>query len=177
MGDNRQYKSSMSAIMPFESLPDENWLPVVDYEDLYLVSDFGRISRFGKILKPGRGCGRNRHRLICLSRNGRSKTMRVHRLVLTAFVGPCPKGMQGLHWDDDAHNNHLSNLYWGTPGQNMQDKVRNGKHYNTKKTHCPKRHEYTPKNTYIGPDGWRACRACRKQAVLDHHKRRKLEKV
>ena len=33
-------------------------------------------------------------------------------------------------------------------------------HYNTRKTHCAKGHEYTEANTRITPQGYRKCRAC-----------------
>jgi len=55
------------------------------------------------------------------------KWIQVHRLVLEAFVGPCPDGMQGLHWDDDVSNNCISNLRWGTPRENKVDASRNGR--------------------------------------------------
>lgn len=32
-------------------------------------------------------------------------------------------------------------------------------------THCRNDHEYTPENTYIRPDGYRACRACIRDAM------------
>lgn len=49
----------------------------------------------------------------------------IHRLVLEAFVGPCPEGLQSCHDPDpDPSNNNLSNLRWGTPKENMADKMR-----------------------------------------------------
>jgi len=33
---------------------------------------------------------------------------------------------------------------------------------NTRKTHCPENHAYTPENTLIGKDGKRRCRKCRR---------------
>lgn len=53
-------------------------------------------------------------------------TVRVHRLVLEAFIGSCPVGMQGLHNDDDQSNNKLRNLRYGTPAENTADSIRNG---------------------------------------------------
>lgn len=50
----------------------------------------------------------------------------VHRLVLTAFVGPCPPGHVGLHNDGRSGNNRLSNLRWGTLKDNVRDALRHG---------------------------------------------------
>ncbi len=51
----------------------------------------------------------------------------VHHLVLSAFVGPCPEGMEGCHFPDrDPSNNRLENLRWGTHTTNMQDAVVHG---------------------------------------------------
>lgn len=51
----------------------------------------------------------------------------VHRLVLEAFVGPCPKGMQACHFPDpNRSNNRLSNLRWDTPKNNHDDKRKHG---------------------------------------------------
>ena len=38
-----------------------------------------------------------------------------------------------------------------------------GWHHNSIKTHCPQRHEYTEGNTLISPEGWRICRACKRE--------------
>ena len=50
----------------------------------------------------------------------------IHVLVLEAFVGPCPPGMECRHADGDPTNNRLSNLSWGTPAQNAEDRIRHG---------------------------------------------------
>lgn len=53
----------------------------------------------------------------------------VHAAVLTAFVGPRPKGMQCCHNDGNAANNRLENLRWDTPKNNTADTIKMGKHY------------------------------------------------
>ena len=58
---------------------------------------------------------------------GRGRQRFVHRLVLEAFVGPCPDGMECRHLDDDPGNNRLGNLCWGTPAENTDDRFRNGR--------------------------------------------------
>lgn len=50
----------------------------------------------------------------------------VHRLVLEAFVGPCPEGMQACHNDGNPSNNCLHNLRWDTAKSNHADKVSHG---------------------------------------------------
>lgn len=51
----------------------------------------------------------------------------VHSLVLEAYVGPCPSGMECRHLDGDQFNNRLDNLCWGTPSDNKRDVVRHGR--------------------------------------------------
>jgi hypothetical protein len=55
-----------------------------------------------------------------------ARNWRVHRLVLLAFVGPCPSGLIATHLDGTRTNNRLSNLAWRTPKDNSQDAVRHG---------------------------------------------------
>jgi HNH endonuclease len=57
----------------------------------------------------------------------RDQRRRVHRLILEAFVGPRPPGMECRHLDGDHGNNRLSNICWGTPADNTADKIRHGR--------------------------------------------------
>ena len=50
----------------------------------------------------------------------------LHRLVLTAFVGPCPEGMEACHNDGTRNNNHVDNLRWDTRTNNNLDKRKHG---------------------------------------------------
>jgi hypothetical protein len=63
-------------------------------------------------------------------RKGRTKIYRlIHRLVLEAFVGPCPDGMECCHGPDhNPSNNTLPNLRWGTKKENQADRITNGTH-------------------------------------------------
>jgi hypothetical protein len=49
----------------------------------------------------------------------------VHRLVLTAFVGPQQKTQVVRHLNDDPLDNWLDNLAYGTHEENKQDQIRN----------------------------------------------------
>lgn len=51
----------------------------------------------------------------------------VHRLVLEAFGGPCPDGMECRHLDGVRTNNAASNLCWGTRQDNADDRKRHGR--------------------------------------------------
>lgn len=150
---------------------EERWLPVVNYEGIYEVSDQGRVRSLDR--KDARGRqrrGRMRslakqpsgHLTVALCRERVQQHYQVHWLVLEAFVGPRPAGMFGCHWDDDPSNNHLDNLRWATRSENVKDSVRNGTHHMARRTHCPQGHEYTPENTYRKPSGQRYCRECRR---------------
>jgi hypothetical protein len=54
---------------------------------------------------------------------------KVHRLVLFAFVGPCPAGMECRHLNGNPQDNRVSNLRWGTHSENSRDAVRHGTCY------------------------------------------------
>src|SRR6266545_5079971 len=71
-------------------------------------------------------CGKKRYRSVQFWVNGKKTNLLVHRLVLEAFVGPRPLGMECCHEDDDPDNNRLGNLRWGTPKDNSADARRNG---------------------------------------------------
>lgn len=53
-------------------------------------------------------------------------TRRVHELVLTTFVGPCPSGLECRHLDGNPARCALANLAWGTHRENEADKYRHG---------------------------------------------------
>jgi hypothetical protein len=68
-----------------------------------------------------RGYGR-----VVLCRAGIMRKVMIHQLVLEAFVGPCPPGMECRHLDGNPRNNRLGNLAWGTKTENRQDQFRHG---------------------------------------------------
>lgn len=51
---------------------------------------------------------------------------RIHVLVLLAFVGPCPDGLEARHRDGNKRNNKLTNLIYGTKSANEMDKIAHG---------------------------------------------------
>lgn len=161
---------------------DEQWLPVPGYAH-YEVSDQGRVrsidrvvqGRWGPLAKKGRilqQSDQGRYLVVTLYRDKRPKLFLVQWLVLLAFVGPRPEKLEALHYDDDPHNNRLTNLRWGTPGDNAQDCIRNGNHPKANIAKCPRGHEYTVENTYVTPStGDRICRTCTKERGEQHKTR------
>jgi hypothetical protein len=122
----------------------ERWRAVPEYEGLYEISDFGRVRSLGRnacMLKLM--LDKNGYLRVYLSDYPRRKLAGVHRLVLLAFVGPCPAGMATRHFPDRTRtNNRLSNLSWATHTTNMRDRNVHGthlkgeRHYQAKLTHA-----------------------------------------
>lgn len=79
-------------------------------------------------LLVSRPCNKRTGHLVVSLRYRKSRLkMLVHRLVLLAFIGPCPEGMECRHFPDrDPSNNNLGNLQWGTRKQNHQDRIVHG---------------------------------------------------
>lgn len=96
------------------------WRPVVGFEDRFSVSPEGEIrrNRDGYILRPHPVVGG--YLRVTMSLNGRARNILVHRIVMEAFVGPCPEGHEVDHEDGDPANNALSNLSYMTPSQNVR---------------------------------------------------------
>lgn len=169
----------------------EEWRPIVGYEGHYEVSDHGRVRSLARVVirsDPRYGPivqridekimalhTRNGRKSVYLSKDDKQKRIRIHRLVLETFVGPCPPGMECCHANDIPDDNRLSNLRWDTCSANKDDCVRNGHHHNAVKTHCKRSHELTEANIYVQtkPNGRtsRSCRICaqnRYQAQRNH---------
>ena len=47
----------------------------------------------------------------------------IHRLVALAFIGPRPENQEVRHLDGNPHNNHISNLCYGTRAENIADAI------------------------------------------------------
>lgn len=147
----------------------EQWRPIAGYEGLYEVSDTGLVRgvdrtdssgkrRRGQLLKP-RIDPRWGHHSAELCRGGQSFTTNVGRLVLMAFVGPCPPEMECCHNDGIPANNHVSNLRWDTHSANVIDCIKHGTHPGASKVQCDAGHDFDEANT-IFRSGRRDCRKC-----------------
>ena len=105
------------------------------------------------------GCG---YMFVTLWREGERRTARLHRLVLEAFVGPCPDNMVACHDNGDPADNRPDNLRWDTQASNVRDTVKHGRHHESRKTHCPRGHLLEAPNLTDASLklGYRKCKAC-----------------
>ena len=117
---------------------NEIWLPIEEYENLYEVSNLGRVRSLehtvtnkngvtrkvpGKILKPG--TQQNGYLTVNLSKNGIYRTYYIHRLVSSEFL-PNPDNLPQInHLSEDKLNNSVENLEWCTAKENINYGTRN----------------------------------------------------
>jgi hypothetical protein len=120
----------------------ERWKQIPGYPN-YEISSHGRVKSLARMVLRSNAAKayliRDRILSAGLSHNGENmgyryytvslrnelgkKTHRVHRLVGEAFVEGFSPDLDILHVDDNACNNHWTNLRWGTHQDNMDDKV------------------------------------------------------
>lgn len=125
---------------------EEKWKSIPGWPG-YEVSDWGNVHSYKRRVK-GRGRWvidespqrvlkasldrENGYRRVILCHNGKPKLCTVARLVLLAFVGPCPEGMEACHTDCNSENDRLDNLRYDTHINNSYDGV--GSHAKTRLT-------------------------------------------
>jgi hypothetical protein len=129
----------------------EEWRDIPGYGNFYQASNLGKIrsknriiKKFsifadmivgqyykGKILNPNNSKG---YLMVHLGVDKKKFNVSVHRLVLEAFVGKCPEGMEGCHNNNISNDNRIENLRWDTHENNNKDRKRHGT-YKTGKDH------------------------------------------
>ena len=122
----------------------EVWKDVIGYEGYYQVSSLGRIKSVERLVLykedySGPAYKRVRERMLKLTehqsghlyvnlcKNSIVTRFFVHTLVLTAFVGKRPKGLECRHYPDrDPGNNKIQNLQWSDHFTNLSDREEQG---------------------------------------------------
>lgn len=95
----------------------EIWKPIPGWPN-YEVSDLGQVRNInGRVLRPTRRS--HSYLAVDLHRGDEMRRAYVHRLVLEAFVGPCPAGHETHHDNDVSTDNRLINLRWSTHATNI----------------------------------------------------------
>ena len=117
----------------------EEWKPIKEYENLYEISNYGRIRSLdrkiyhyasknklqlkrGKIIKP---INNGKYYVITLSKNGKLKQYYVHKLVAQAFISNPNNLPEVNHKDENKLNNNVNNLEWCNRKYNCNYGTRN----------------------------------------------------
>lgn len=98
------------------------------YENYYVTRAGEILSTFGgrnRILLTRR-LDRAGYKFVRLTKKKHRSPWTIHHLVLLAFVGPRPEGMETRHLDGNKTNNDLKNLRYGTCKENYNDRRRHG---------------------------------------------------
>lgn len=119
----------------------EIWKEIEGYENLYEISNLGRIRSLGRICNTKGGATQKKRpriltqeisihgycRIRLYDSNGNCKHHAVHRLVASTFIGPIPEGMQINHINEIKTDNRVENLEICTPKQNCNYGTRNAR--------------------------------------------------
>jgi hypothetical protein len=104
----------------------ENWRPVVGWEGIYEVSDYGRTRRVigGKGTFVGRAldsCAlRNGYLVVRFRYNGRTERPLLHSVVAEAFIGPRQRKWEVNHLNGIRTDNRAVNLeYCSSSGNKL----------------------------------------------------------
>lgn len=111
---------------------------VCDNGDIYSTRFVSRRTSYDRLKKLKANPQSGGYLSVGLSQNNKRKTYAIHVLVLEAFCGPRPPGLFACHRDGNKTNNHVSNLYWGTPKQNTADRIAHGTDQRGEKNHNAK---------------------------------------
>ena len=105
-------------------MDNEIWRYIPEYEALYQVSNIGRIKSLHKQVseKVLNNQLSNGYLTVGLSKNGKTKYFKVHRLVALAFI-PNPDNKRDIdHIDLNKINNNVNNLRWSSRSENNINK-------------------------------------------------------
>jgi len=106
--------------MSITNVIQEVWERVPGFEDLYEVSDQGRVRALDTGRIKERSTKKDGQVSVCLhgaSQGIKTKHTQVKLIVLAAFVGPRPEGLVACNMDGDRDNCALSNLKYVTLGE------------------------------------------------------------
>ena len=139
----------------------EIWKDINGYEGLYQVSNFGNVKslhkyagRTDRILSPGKT--KRGYLGVYLFKNGKGKSLYVHRLVAQAFI-PNPNDLSEVnHIDEDKHNNRVDNLEWCD------------RQYNVEYSMCISVNQYTLDGVFIRQ--WKSAGEASKELLIDRRR-------
>lgn len=95
------------------------WKDIPNYEGLYKVSNMGEIFGFKRNRKLTPCNGKDGYKILKLCKSGNVKTVYIHRVVASAFLGETKGNMQVNHMNGIKTDNRASNLEYCTLHQNL----------------------------------------------------------
>lgn len=102
----------------------EIWKDVLGYEGIYQVSNLGRVKNLNyrgtnkeRVFKKGHTNG---YEVVGLTKNKKTTSHLVHRIVFEAFNGKIPTGLTVDHIDSNKQNQKLENLQLLTNVENAR---------------------------------------------------------
>lgn len=153
----------------------EIWKPIIGYENLYEISNLGRVKRLSvirpmvskvgnptqrfykeKILKPQKWS--NEYLFIMLSKDKQTKQYSLHRLVAIHFIPNPDSKPEVNHKYGNKNDCRASSLEWSTPSENQKHSydvlkrcvVKNGDKLRGSKMPSAKRvNQYDMNNNFI----------------------------
>lgn len=107
----------------------EEWRLVFD--GFYRVSSYGRVFRVAQPNHKGRVFParelkptlRDGYPAVSISLRGSSRSWKVCQIVMLAFCGPCPEGLQCAHLNGVRTDSHLDNLDYVTNQVNQKHRL------------------------------------------------------
>lgn len=117
----------------------EIWKDIEDYEGIYQVSNLGRVKSLARtVYMTDAKIRKTRDTLlsqhvnekgylhVSLTKNGKTRTKRTHRLVAQAFLKNPENLKEVNHRDGNKENNEASNLEWVTRKENVEHAITSG---------------------------------------------------
>lgn len=108
----------------------ERWKDVRGYEGTHQVSSLGQVRSLRRHGTPTRilrsSTDKRGYPRVTLRQKGQKSTHRIHRIVLIAFAGPCPHGLESAHLNGVPGDNRISNLVWTTHIENCRHRKIHG---------------------------------------------------
>lgn len=130
---------------------EEIWKQIKGYEGLYWISNYGNIKNKKKLLHPYKH--KDGYLFIDLCKDGRKKTMSIHRLVALHFIDNPNNYAYVNHKDEQKNNNNQCNLEWCEFSYNINYGSRNertSQKLMNRKNESYKIAVYTKNNELIG---------------------------
>ena len=107
----------------------EVWKSIEGYEDLYIVSNLGRVKNVQTDRFLNGYINKNGYTVITLTKDGQSRYLYLHRLVAIHFIDNPENKPEVDHIIpvSDGGGNGIDNLRWATPKENTNNPISKAK--------------------------------------------------